>query len=131
LLNQTKEIKMARKTKQELNAERLAYEAQKEQVAREAYPARLMAVLELATEKYNFELTVYQNKFYVVDRDDRDDNYLVPYKFEDYESLYSLESLEDSVNRKAKARAEELRRYEVRKAALAKLTAEERELLDL
>ncbi len=122
---------MARKTKQELNAERLAYEAQKEQVAREAYPARLMAVLELATEKYNFELTVYQNKFYVVDRDDRDDNYLVPYKFEDYESLYSLESLEDSVNRKAKARAEELRRYEVRKAALAKLTAEERELLDL
>jgi hypothetical protein len=122
---------MARKTKQELAAERLAYEAQQEQEAREAYPARLMAVLELATEKHNFELTVYRNKFYVVDRDDRDDNYLVPYKFEDYESLYSLESLEDSVNRKAKARAEELRRYEVRKAALAKLTAEERELLDL
>jgi hypothetical protein len=91
----------------------------------------LMAVLELATEKHNFELTVYQNTFYVVDRDDRDDTYYLSYKYENAQSLYSLESLEDSVNRKAKARAEELRRYEVRKAALAKLTAEERELLDL
>jgi hypothetical protein len=122
---------MARKTKQELAAERLAYEAQQEQEDREAYPARLMAVLELATEKHNFELTVYQNTFYVVDRDDRDDTYYLSYKYENAQSLYSLESLEDSVNRKAKARAEELRRYEVRKAALAKLTAEERELLDL
>jgi hypothetical protein len=122
---------MARKTKQELNAERLAHEAQQEQEAREAYPARLMAVLELATQKHNFELTVYQNKFYVVDRDDRDDTYYLSYKYENAESLYSLESLEDAVDSKARARAEQERKYLVRQSALAKLTAEERELLDL
>jgi hypothetical protein len=122
---------MARKTKQELAAERLAYEAQQKQEAREAYPARLMAVLALATEKNNFELSVRENQFYVVDRDDRADDYLLPYKFEDYESLYSLESLENAVDSKARARAEQERKYLVRQSALAKLTAEERELLDL
>jgi hypothetical protein len=122
---------MARKTKQELAAERLAYEAQQEQEAREAYPARLMAVLALATEKNNFELSVRENQFYVVDRDDRADDYLLPYKFEDYKSLYSLESLENAVDSKARARAEQERKYLVRQSALAKLTAEERELLDL
>lgn len=61
---------MARKTKAELAAEREAFEAARLLEMAEAYPARLMELLERAT-KENFELTVKNGEFRVEDRDDR------------------------------------------------------------
>lgn len=121
---------MARKTKAELAAEREAERLARVAEARATYTERMMAVLERAV-KENFELNVSNGVFVVVDRDERrGSNYsLTPAWNELADSdLYVLEL---SVEHKEEARAEREKKALVRAAALAKLTAEEREELGL
>jgi hypothetical protein len=121
---------MARKTKADLAAEREAAEAARLLAAAEAYPQRLMNLLERAT-KENFELTVKEGQFRVEDRDDRRaDAYLLTLNFTE-ESDGTLNTLEWYVMDKEEARAEAERRANLRTSALNKLSSEEREVLGL
>jgi hypothetical protein len=121
---------MARKTKAELTAEREAAEAARLLAMAEAYPARLMALLERAV-KENFELTVKEGFFRVENRDDRRANaYLLSYSFtKDADS--TLDELEWDVNAKEEARAESERLSQLRRQAFLKLTEEEQNALGL
>ena len=122
---------MARKTRAELAAEREAAEAARLLALAEAYPARLMAVLERAT-KENFELTVREGLFRVEDRDGgygrRGEAYMLTLEFTKYADS-TLDSLEWDVREKEEARREAERRAMLRTTALNKLSAEEREVL--
>lgn len=121
---------MARKTKAELAAEREAAEAARLLALAEAYPARLMNLLERAT-KENFELTVKNGEFRVEDRDNRRaEAYLLTLEFNVY-SDSTLDSLEWDVTGKEDARREAERKANLRANALNKLSAEEREALGL
>lgn len=121
---------MARETK----AQRLEREAQ-ERAAYEAemaatYPQRLMAMLERAT-KLNFELEVYDGRFVLSDRDDRYERAVeltLAYSRENQEGLHELDW---RVDMKENAQREAERQEQVKRAALNKLTEEERELLGL
>ena len=121
---------MARETK----AQRLEREAQ-ERAAYEAemaatYPQRLMAMLERAT-KLNFELEVYDGCFVLSDRDDRYERAVeltLAYSRENQEGLHELDW---RVDMKENAQREAERQEQVKRAALNKLTEEERELLGL
>ena len=123
---------MARETK----AERLAREAA-EQAAYEAaqaatYPERLMAALEEATTKNNYELKVRDGLFELRDRDSSDYDLALTLTYQyNTHSQSALEDLEWDLRGKAQERAEAERRYQVRQAALNKLSKEERELLGL
>lgn len=121
---------MARKTKAELKAEQEAYLAQVRAEEEKAYPQRLMALLE-RSNKYNFELEVKEGLFVVRDRDsDWNEHYKLGIHYtEDYYS--TLDSLEFSVQIKEEAEREAQRRYQLKQAALGKLTPEEREVLGL
>ena len=121
---------MARKTKAEQQAEREAAEAARLLAMAEAYPNRLMAMLERAT-KENFELTVKDGMFRVEDRDDRRANtYLVSPVFSKH-SDSTLDDLEWAVASKEEERAEQARVYALRKQAFEKLTKEEQQALGL
>jgi len=120
----------------ETKAQRLEREAA-ERAAREAeqaaqYLPKLMAALEEATKKNNYELTVVDGVFKLRDRDGEswvEAHFLHPvYTQEDWDQL---ESLVWDLKMKAEARAEAERKYLVKQAALAKLSKEERELLGL
>ena len=122
---------MARKTKAELAAEREAAEALRVAEEAAAYPARLMAALEEATEKNNYELTVKNGMFSLRDRNEsRAPAMELTYQY-NVHSYNELESLEWDLRSKAEERAEAERRYAMKQAALAKLSEEERELLGL
>ena len=122
---------MARKTKAELAAEREAALAAEREEERLSYPSRLMAALEEATKKNNYELTVKNGYFALRDRDERD-NYEFNFAYEyNSNTFFALEDLESDLREKAEERAESERRYEAKAAALAKLSKEERELLGL
>lgn len=122
---------MARETKaQRLEreaAERAAYEA--EMAA--TYPQRLMAMLERAT-KVNFELTVEAGAFLLEDRDERDYNrrqvLTLEYNQANQETLHELDW---RVELKEEREREAQRKFQLRQAALAKLSKEEREELGL
>jgi len=122
---------MARETK----AERLAREAQEAaqfRAEREVtYPTRLMNVLNRA-QAANFEVLVQSDMtFQVYDRDERDpDRNEVDYFYSEAADS-DLDDLEREVSWKEEKRAEEHRKYLVKQNALAKLNAEERELLNL
>jgi hypothetical protein len=121
---------MARKTKAELTAEREAAEAARLLEMAEAYPQRLMALLERAV-KENFELTVKEGFFRVEDRDDRRANaYMLSYSFT-LHADNTLDELEWDVKEKEERRVEAERRANLRATALNKLSTEERELLGL
>ena len=96
----------------------------------EQYPTRLMAALELATT-LNFELEVRNSRFKVRDRDNYSHEPFVLTFTHDQDSQNALESLEYDLKDKEAAEAEATRRYELKKAALAKLTPEEKEVLNL
>ena len=96
----------------------------------EQYPARLMAALDRATT-LNFELEVRNSQFNLRDRDARSPETFALTFTHNRESQHALESLEYDLKEKAEAEAEATRRYELKKAALAKLTPEERELLSV
>jgi len=95
------------------------------------YPKRFRTVLSEALET-NFELRavdIYSGQYLLNDLDNNND-YIVYDTFENTNSvLYSIELLEDSVQRKKKQQEETRRKYELRVATLAKLTKEEREAL--
>ena len=121
---------MARETRAQREAreeaEREAYEAE---LAR-TYPQRLMAMLERAANQ-NFELTVSNGRFVLEDRDDRRDRTVelsLEYNRENQEALHELDW---RVELKEERAREAERRAELRRAALSKLTAEEREELGL
>lgn len=122
---------MARKTKAELAAEREEALALREAEEFEQYPSRLMAALEEATQKNNFELVVRNSQFVLVDLDRPRDTPFTLTRTHTKTSQWALEGLECVMEEKAEERAEAERKRTVRATALAKLTAEERELLDL
>jgi hypothetical protein len=121
---------MARKTKAELTAEREAAEAARLLAMAEAYPARLMALLERAT-KENFELTVKNGEFRVEDLDNRRANaYLLTLEFSKFADS-TLDELEWDVQSKEEARAESERLSALRRQAFLKLSEEEQNALGL
>ena len=122
---------MARKTKAELAAEREEALALQEAHDFAAYPSRLMAALEEATQKNNFELVVRNSQFVLVDLDRPRDTPFTLTMTHTKTSQWALEALERTLEEMAEERAEAARKRDVRATALAKLTAEERELLDL
>jgi hypothetical protein len=121
---------MARKTKAELAAEREAELQVRLAVAKATYTERMMAVLERAVNQ-NFELNVSNGQFVVEDRDERRRNaYNLQPAWSETADM-DLYSLELSVELKEEARAKREHVSKLRASALAKLTAEERELLGL
>jgi len=96
-----------------------------------AYPSRVMAALELATQNHNFELTVRNRMFVLVDRDRPRDTPFNMTMTHTPTSQWALEALERTLEELEMERAHALAQAAVRAAALAKLTKEERELLDL
>jgi hypothetical protein len=124
------ELKMARKTKAEQQAEREAEQALRVEVAKATYTQRMMAVLTRAV-KENFELEVKNMLFKVEDRDDRRSSPYMLYPEWTTVSDMALYDLELAVELKEEARAESERRANLRTTALNKLTEEEREALGL
>ena len=122
---------MARKTKAELAAELDVALALREADEFAQYPSRLMAALEEATQKNNFELVVRNSQFVLVDLDRPRDTPFTLTMTHTKTSQWALEGLECVMEEMAEERAEAARKRDVRATALAKLTAEERELLDL
>lgn len=123
---------MARKTKAELNAEREATLAAAREEEARVYPQRLMAALEEATQKNNYELEVCNGEFVLRDRDVYPARLTLELTYQyNVHSQNLLEGLEFDLVKKAQERAEAARRYTVKQAALAKLTEEEKELLGL
>mgnify|MGYP003351388140 CR=1 FL=1 len=119
---------MARKTKAERLAELQAELEQRRYLAASTYPSRLMAVLERA-DLY-FQFSVKDGLFRVSDMENYRDEYLLSYSYsQDADNV--LSDLEFAVQRKEDARAEAERRANLRKAALNKLSDEEREILGL
>jgi hypothetical protein len=121
---------MARETKAQrearLEAERLTQVA----VAKATYTDRMMALLARAVRE-NFEMTVDANEFKLSDRDSRFRNeYWVAPVWAEVADV-QLYELEMAVEDKEQARAEREQRANVRAAALAKLSAEERAELGL
>ena len=123
---------MARKTKAEMEllAENARYMQEAE--AEATYLPRLMTALAQAT-KQNFELTVVDNLFVVTDRDAsrRDTSTTFAMSPTYTREAWELDSLESYLAEKEKARLVSEARYLAKQAALNKLSAYERELLDL
>jgi len=121
---------MARKTKAELAAEREAYEAAQQAVARSTYTDRMMAVFERAN-RVNFELEVKHSRFVLEDRDERGYKTYTLTPEWSTENDEVLECLDWRVWLKEEAEAEAERKRQLRADALAKLSQEEREELGL
>ena len=119
---------MARKTKAELHAEREEALAAREAHEFAAYPSLLLATLERAT-RLSYELTVKDAKFLVRDRNSNAKWAMTPQHTKD--SQDTLEALVYDVQDEEDRRAEQERRYQAKQTALAKLTPEERKLLNL
>jgi hypothetical protein len=122
---------MARKTKAEQQAELDALNAAAMLADAEAYPAKLMAALEEATTKNNYELTVRNGMFNLRDRDSSRDSTLSLSMAYTGNSFDALENLEWDLQEKAAERAESERLSAVRRAAFAKLSEEEKTALGL
>ena len=122
---------MARKTKAELAAEREEARAAQEAHDFAQYPSRLMKALEEATQRNNFELTVKNSVFVLVDRDRPRDTPFTMTMTHTMTSQWSLEALESTLEEMEMERAHARAQAAVRAAALNKLTKEEKELLGL
>ena len=125
--------------KRETKAERLEREARERaerlEAERLAYPLRLMNLLERVSAEPTLVLSVKNGYFNVEDREDRYRNdYVLAYSWSQ-ESQAVLEDLTFKVDYLEEERAEENRRYAVKKEAERKvrelLSEEERELLGL
>lgn len=123
---------MARETMTEKRAQLQEEHNQLRMAQAAQYLPKLMTALEEATRKNNYELTVTEGMFRVRDRDAESwvtVRLLSPtYTQSNWDDL---ESLEWDLEQKAAARAEAERKILAKQAALAKLTAEEREALGL
>lgn len=120
---------MARKTKAEREAE---FQLQKEQQIaknREAYPHLLMEMLERAT-KLDFKIEVQDGIFVVTHGDVTSNQWMLNYEYTQ-ESDGALTHLLICLALKEEKNAEATRKILAKRAALAKLTEEERELLGL
>ena len=119
-----KEYKMARKTKAEQAAELDALRKARIAEARAGYPARLMAALE-RLNKLGGDVFVRRGMF---DATLNDEGFILALEYEgvSYEVLYDLEFVLDREEAQA---AEAERRAMLRRAALNKLSEEEREVL--
>jgi hypothetical protein len=122
---------MARKTKAEQQAELDALNAAARLADAEAYPTKLMAALEEATTKNNYELTVRNGMFSLRDRDSSRDLTLSLSMAYTENSFDAVESLEWDLQEKAAERAESERLSALRRAAFAKLSEEEKTALGL
>ena len=122
---------MAPKTKVELAAEREQARAMVAELEFAQYPTRLMAALELATRTNNYELSVENRMFALKIRDYPRDPALYFTMTHTPDSQLALENLEWEMKAMAEQQAELERQRLAREAALAKLTQEERELLNL
>jgi len=122
---------MARETKAERLA-RFAVELQQVEAEQEAtYPQRLMAMLARAQDA-NYELRANSDLTFTLY--DRVDRHTYKYMLNLFYSTNSEESLNDltwRVESKEKEAREAERQYQVKQAALKKLSEEERELLGL
>lgn len=125
--------------KRETKAERLEREAREHEerleADRSAYPLRLMNLLERVSAEPTLTLTVKDGFFNVEDRNDRYRNdYVLSYSYSP-DANAVLEDLSYKVDCLEEERAEENRRYAVRKEAERKvrefLSEEEREMLGL
>lgn len=119
---------MARKTKAELAAEREEAQAAREAHEFAFYPRLLLNTLERAT-KLGHELTVEDAKFVVRDRNTNSVWDMTPQHNKDSQS--ELDDLIWSVDQEELRRLAEEARYQAKQTALAKLTLEERKLLNL
>lgn len=122
---------MARETKAERQArEALVRQAMLEEQAA-TYPQRLMALMQRA-QAVNFELTANSDcTFTLYDRDDR---HYSKFELDYFYSEASDDDLRDltwRVECKEEEERERNRQYQVKQAALAKLSQEEKDLLGL
>ena len=95
------------------------------------YPNRLMRTLARATSReFNMTLKVVDMQFQV---EDEDQAWFLnsTWSASDWSTDNALTDLEFIMDRKAAQQAETARKYNLRRDALAKLTAEEKELLNL
>ena len=122
---------MARKTKAEQAAEREEALALQEAHDFAQFPSRLMAALEEATQKNNFELVVRNSQFVLVDLDRPRNTPFTLTMTHTRTAQWALEALERTLEEMEFDRAHARAQAAVRAAALAKLTKEERELLGL
>ena len=122
---------MTRKTKAELEATRQEMKALAEAHEFAQYPSRLMAAFEKATKKFNYELEVENSLFTLKNRNRPRDIFLYFTMTHNPDSQEALETLEWALKDLDDEQAEQERLRLARAAALAKLTKEERELLDL
>ena len=122
---------MARITKaQTLAEQKLAQEAMLAELTK-TYPARLMLALEMA-QKFYMEVEIKNAQFIVkvpsTPRRPWWTKYIMTYEFS---RDSDLDLLEDEINIRQAEFAEEIRVQEAKRMALAKLTDEERKLLNL
>jgi hypothetical protein len=122
---------MARITKaQTLAEQKLAQEAMMAELTK-TYPARLMLALEMA-QKFYMEVEIKNAQFMVrvpeTPRRPWVSKYIMTYEFS---RDSDLDLLEDEINLRQAEFAEEIRVQEAKRMALAKLTDEERKLLNL
>jgi hypothetical protein len=122
---------MPRKTKAQLNAEYEQIRLERIEEERAEYFPLLMKTLEDATTA-DFSMSVRGGKFAVRtnDWDSWKDAYHLSPEYSE-RSWQDLHVLIDEVNTKIFEMEETKRKEEVRRSALAKLTAEERQLLNL
>lgn len=123
---------MARETKAERERREAMLKAARLTEEVTTYQDRLIALLERAT-KTGFDLRV-ENKMFVLTFDQFGNQHLSvdldPIR-ESETSEFLYQDALDAVERVDQRRAEELRRYNLRQDALAKLSKEEREVLGL
>lgn len=126
---------MARETKAERLEREARERAERMEAERLAYPLRLMNLLERVSAEPTLTLTVKDGFFNVEDREDRyRKDYVLSYSYTPDANAF-LEDLTYTVDELEAKRAEENRRYAVKKEAERKvrelLNDEERELLGL
>lgn len=119
---------MARKTKAELAAEREETMAMRQAEEFAAYPARLMDMLEHATAYPHYYTLTVRNSMFVLQRE-RSEHVLPPVHTPSAQD--DMDDLTMSMDFREQAAYEAAQVANAKAAALAKLTAEERKLLNL
>ena len=122
---------MARKTKEQMAEAHAKWQAERVEQERAEYFPLLMKTLEDATTA-GFSMSVREGKFAVWDNDrfSRKDEYHLTPEYTECNYIV-LQNLKHDVEHRLFLLEEERRKAELRSAALAKLTQEERELLNL
>jgi hypothetical protein len=122
---------MARKTKEQMAEAHAKWQAERVEQERAEYFPLLMKTLEDATTA-GFSMSVREGKFAVWDNDrfSRKDEYHLTPEYTECNYIV-LQNLKHDVEHRLFLLEEERQKAERRSAALAKLTQEERELLNL